>query len=90
MPFTLGGEYIPPEEEKKGSGKPVKVRFEKRKKALLTVVHNLERDDLKEIASKIKARLGCGGSVKMGKIEIQGNKVEEVKKILLEMGIKTT
>ena len=89
MPFTIGGDYIPPEEKpEKKSGKPVKVRLEKRKKAILTVVLNLERPDLKEIASKIKAKLGCGGSVKDGRIELQGEKVEPVKKLLLEMGIK--
>jgi translation initiation factor 1 len=91
MPFTIGGDYLPPEEKpEKKSGRPVKVRLEKRKKAILTVVINLERPDLKEIASTLKSRLGCGGSVKDGRIEIQGDKVPQVKELLLEFGIKSS
>ncbi|EFB40340.1 hypothetical protein pah_c207o029 [Parachlamydia acanthamoebae str. Hall's coccus] len=41
------------------------------------------------MASDIKKKLGCGGAVKENDIEIQGDKVEQVKKMLMEKGIKS-
>jgi translation initiation factor 1 len=82
MPFTIGGDYIPdkPPENKK----PTKVFLEHRKKSPVTIINNLNlsKEEGKKLASKIQKKLGCGGSYKNDRIEIQGNKVEEVKKIL--------
>lgn len=44
----------------------------------------LALDELKKLATKLKQRCGCGGTVKNGTIEIQGDKrgvvIEELKK----------
>lgn len=91
MPFTLGGDYIPNEELPPKPKGPVKVRLEKRGNATVTLILNLplKPDALTELAAKLKRKLGCGGAVKEGVIEIQGEKVEQVKKLLLESGIKS-
>jgi len=90
MPFTIGGDYIP-EDKSNAKRRPVKVRSMRRKNSYITVVLNLalSPEELKKLASLIKAKLGTGGSVKEGNIEIQGDKVDAVKKILLEQGIKS-
>lgn len=89
MPFTFGGDWIPPEEKKESKG-PVKIRLEKRKKAFVTVVMNLpmNANDLKNLASQLKKTLGCGGAVKSDTIEIQGDHIEKVHQFLQAQGIK--
>lgn len=69
--------------------KPVKVRMVKRGKALLTVILNLQMSpiELKDLASTLKKKLGCGEGVKEDVMEIQGDKVEEVKAYLQSIGI---
>lgn len=97
MPFTLGGDWIAPEKpeennkpENKISSKLVKVRSLKRGNSLITVVLNLNKSpkELQDLSTVIKRKLGVGGSVKEGIIEIQGDKVEEVKLILSSLSIK--
>jgi translation initiation factor 1 len=91
MPFTIGGDWVPQEEPQAScaAGKPVKVRLEKRGRAVLTVVLNLsERHDAKALAKDIKRACGCGGTVKQGVIELQGERVEEVRGLLRARGIK--
>lgn len=82
MPFTIGGDYIPdkPTENKK----PTKIFLEKRKNTFVTVIVNLNlsREEGKNLASKLQKQLGCGGSYKNDRIELQGNKVEKAKEIL--------
>lgn len=90
MPFTIDGEWVPSKSplEKK----PIKVRLVKRGKSILTVILNLSLPpkEMEELASNLKRKLGSGGSIKDEAIEIQGDKVEHVKKCLLSMGIKTS
>ena len=90
MPFTFGGEWI---EEKKIQEKPkhpIKIHKERRGNSFVTVILNLplNKDMMRDVCSKIKQRLGCGGSVKDDNIEIQGDKPEEVKAFLIEWGWK--
>lgn len=90
MPFTIDGKWFPKEPEK--HSKPVKVREIKRKKAILTVILNLDpnKHDLKAIATKLKQKLGVGGGVQGDAIELQGTKGKETIQILSEMGIKVS
>lgn len=92
MPFTIDGQWVPSKPAVDNNQKPVKVRLVKRGKSLLTVVLNLRMNSAEktELASSLKKKLGCGGAVKDGDVEIQGDKVDEVKKILLEMKIKSS
>jgi translation initiation factor 1 len=41
-------------------------------------------DTLKELAKAMKRKLGCGGTVKEGKIILQGNHIGRVKDSLIE------
>ena len=42
--------------------------------------------DMKELAKKLKSTLACGGTIKKGKIELQGEHRPKVKEILLDAG----
>jgi translation initiation factor 1 len=79
MPFTIGGEWIPEPSPK--SKHPPKIIKEKRRASYVTLILNLPMDEaqLKNLCSTLKQRLGCGGSVKEGKIELQGDQVENIK-----------
>lgn len=92
MPFTLDGQWVPSEDPLKKKSGPAKVRLVKRKQSVLTVILNLSlpEKELIDLASKIKKKLGCGGAVKDSDIEIQGDKVDQVKKLLQESGIKAS
>ena len=57
----------------------------------VTVVKNfigIGLPEKKELAKKMQKACGVGGTVKDGSIEIQGDKREEVKRILEEAGFK--
>lgn len=90
MPFTIDGQWIPSKQPSTPS-KPVKVRLIKRGKSTLTVILNLKMPskELSDLASAMKKKLGCGGAVVDGSIEIQGEKVEHVKNYLREIGVKS-
>lgn len=48
----------------------------------------LPDDDISVIAANLKKRLGTGGSSRGGEILIQGDRRDDVKKILKEMGFR--
>lgn len=52
------------------------------------VITGVDLDDkaLMSLASELKRRSGCGGSVKNGVIEIQGDNREQLKQILEQKG----
>lgn len=64
----------------------VVIRSEKRRYGKqMTLVEGLDADQ-KEIMKKLKAKLACGGTVKDGIIELQGNHVVRAKDILIGLG----
>ena len=89
MPFTIGGDWIPSEIVSK-SKKPIKVVLEKRRNSIITVILHLSMDptEMGVLASSLKKKLGCGGTIKDEKIEIQGDKVQQVLQFLKELKIK--
>lgn len=59
-----------------------------RKGASVSVISGLDLSDeeLKKLAAELKKRCGCGGSVKNGMIEIQGEKRDLLKQLLEQKG----
>lgn len=45
-----------------------------------------DKSALKKLASEMKSKLACGGTYSEDSIELQGNHVEEAKKILINKG----
>lgn len=53
----------------------------------MTIVEGIT-EGAKELTKKLKTKLAAGGTYKEGKIEIQGDHKQRVKKILLNSGYK--
>lgn len=54
---------------------------------LTTLVSGFDSNfDVKGTAKKLKEELACGGTVKDGVIELQGNHKDKVKQILIKLG----
>lgn len=55
---------------------------------LTTMVDGINKKDidLKELCTTLKTKCACGGTVKDGRIELQGDQKAKVKKILVGMG----
>ena len=54
---------------------------------LTTLVSGFDNTvDLKSIAKSLKEKLACGGTIKDGVIELQGNHKKDVKPILVKLG----
>lgn len=53
-----------------------------------TIVDGIEEKeiDLKDLAKKLKSELACGGTIKEGKIELQGEHKQKAKSILVKYG----
>ncbi|SRR3989344_7887442 len=67
----------------------VKIRTVKRRFGkLTTLVEGIDQKsvNLKEIAKKLKEKFACGGTVKDGVIELQGNHVSQTKQELIKLG----
>jgi len=77
-PPVAGGGILVRREKKGRGGKEVTV--------ILGLTSN--QHDLKAIAKRLKTRIGTGGAIKNGTIEIQGNHCEQVVTLLLQEGIK--
>lgn len=70
-----------------------RLRVEKRPKGkVVTVVAGLDPlgNDLPALASKLKARCGAGGTVKDGRIELQGDRLAAAESALRALGYKTS
>ena len=66
--------------------KTVERRFGKK----MTVVEGIDPKDvnLKDLTKKLKNKLACGGTLKEGRIELQGNHISKVKEELIKLGFK--
>lgn len=65
------------------------VSAEKRKFGkVYTVIRGIDEKEvnMKELTKNLKSKLACGGAVKEGKIELQGNHRQKAKGILVQMG----
>lgn len=61
----------------------------KRYGKLVTIIKGLSKDvDSKDILREMKTKLACGGTIKDGEIELQGNHKERAVQILLKLGFK--
>jgi len=71
-------------EEQKIQVYTVKKKFSK----LSTIIEGIDEKEinLKGLAKKLKSEFACGGTAKEGKIELQGDHKQNVKKILVQMG----
>ena len=61
---------------------------EKRFRKKYTIITGMDEKeiDLKDLTKKLKAKFACGGTVKNGKVELQGNHKQKVKQFLIQMG----
>ncbi len=65
----------------------IKIRLDRRKFGKeVTIIEGItgNTSELKQIASKLKSKLATGGTVKEGRIELQGDHRHRVKQILIE------
>lgn len=71
-------------EEQKIEVKLIKKKFGK----LSTIVEGIndKNIDMKELLKNLKSKMACGGTVKGGVIELQGNHLSKVKQSLIEFG----
>jgi translation initiation factor 1 len=53
----------------------------------VTVIEGVA-EGAKELAKKLKSKLAAGGTIKGGRIEVQGDHAKKVKQILLQSGFK--
>ncbi|MBD3313922.1 stress response translation initiation inhibitor YciH [Candidatus Woesearchaeota archaeon] len=65
------------------------VKIEKRKfRKHYTIIAGIDKKEIniKDLVKMLKNKLACGGTVKDGKIELQGNHKSKVKPILVGLG----
>lgn len=66
----------------------IKVYLDKRRfNKYMTIVEGIGKDaNPEKIAKLLKSKLACGGTLKGGRIELQGDHKNKVKKILVDNG----
>ncbi|MCI5052674.1 MAG: translation initiation factor [Simkaniaceae bacterium] len=82
MPFTLGGDWVEtPKERPPG---PFKIHKERRRQKIVTRITRLPLfdDEIKELAKSLRHSFACGGSVKEGAIELQGDFADKAKELV--------
>ena len=70
---------------------PVICKYEKRKGKPITIIEgfiSIKEKDQKEIAKRLKTMLSVGGTVKGGKIIIQGDNRDRIMEELVKIGFK--
>ena len=71
-------------EEQRIKVKTIKRTFGKQ----ITLVEGINEKDinLEELSKKLKSKFACGGTVKQGRIELQGDHKDKVKRELIKLG----
>jgi len=67
----------------------IKVRVERRRgRREVTIIEGIDEKlfDHRELVSRLKSELACGGTAKNGRIELQGDHRHRVKELLVDMG----
>lgn len=67
----------------------IKVYLEKKRfNKIYTIVEGIDEKEinLKDIGKTLKSGLACGGTIKGGRVELQGNHIQKVKAILIKYG----
>ena len=64
----------------------IRVYVEKRRFGKPTTIIEGIKENPKEIVSKLKSKLACGGTFKKGHIELQGDHRNKIKEILVKLG----
>lgn len=59
-----------------------------RKGSGVVCIYGVSRDQIGELAKKLKKQLGTGGAIKKGVIEIQGDRLPEIEALLIKAGFK--
>ncbi len=72
----------------KSEGKISITKEQRRYKKYVTLISGIDKESIKEIAKKLKSELACGGTVKEGTIELQGDHIKKVREKLMEYGFK--
>jgi len=72
------------------SSQKISVRTDKKRYGkLVTIVSGFDKTvNIKEIAKNLKNELACGGTVKGGAIELQGDHIKKIKESLIKMGFE--
>jgi translation initiation factor 1 len=85
--FGLPSEADALEEIAKGEQKITVSTVSRRYGKITTLVSGFDKSlDIKATAKSLKEELACGGTVKDGVIELQGNHKKQVKQVLMKMG----
>ena len=64
----------------------IKISTEMRRYQKPTTIVTGIADNAKDIAKQLKSKLACGGTVKEGHIELQGDHKDKVKDLLVKLG----
>ncbi len=67
----------------------IKVYIENKKfNRIYTIIEGIDEKeiDMKDLVKKLKNKFACGGTIKDGRVELQGDHKQKAKKILVHMG----